>query len=276
MATTRSAGPPPLRDALAAVNDRIADAAARSGRSRDHVALIAVTKYASPDQIRQVVELGQADLGESRVQQLAQRVPQLREFLSRKKTLSGAGSKPDEQTPDAVRWHMIGQLQRNKVKQCVPHVDLIHSVDSLRLAEELHNYGAKTDTVIDVLIQVNATGGPGGPGKGGVAAPAVVHLIEQIDTMLHLRPRGLMTMAPPPEAKAGEVTDASDAAAQAEAARPVFARAADIYEDVRSSEFGGEDFNLLSMGMSDDFEVAIEEGSNVVRVGRALFGDVES
>ena len=198
MATTRSAGPPPLRDALAAVNDRIADAAARSGRSRDHVALIAVTKYASPDQIRQVVELGQADLGESRVQQLAQRVPQLREFLSRKKTLSGAGSKPDEQTPDAVRWHMIGQLQRNKVKQCVPHVDLIHSVDSLRLAEELHNYGAKTDTVIDVLIQVNATGGPGGPGKGGVAAPAVVHLIEQIDTMLHLRPRGLMTMAPFP------------------------------------------------------------------------------
>ncbi len=261
------AGVPPLRDALASIHDRIADAAARSGRTADRVALIAVTKYATPDQIRQVVELGQADLGESRVQQLAQRVPQLAEFLSRKKTLSGAGSKPDEQTPDVVRWHMVGQLQRNKVKQCVPHVDLIHSVDSLRLAEELHNYGAKTDTVIDILIQVNATGGPGGPGKGGVAAPAVVHLLEQVDTMLHVRPRGLMTMAPFP---------AEGAAPDPEAARPVFARAAEIFADCQSSEFAGDDFNLLSMGMSDDFEVAIEEGANVIRLGRALFGDVES
>ncbi len=259
MASTRKAGSAKLQDAFEQVRDRIGEAAERSGRTADRVALIAVTKYASPDQIRQAVELGQADLGESKVQQLAQRVPQLAEFLSRKKTLAGAGSKPDERTPDQVRWHMIGHLQRNKVKQCVPHVDLIHSVDSLRLAEELHNYASKNDTVVDILIQVNASGEAS---KSGVAAPAVIHLIEQIDSMMHLRPRGLMTMAP-------QCEDPEDA-------RPTFARTAEIFHDVQTAKFGGKDFNLLSMGMTEDFEVAIEEGSNVVRVGRALFGDEES
>ena len=248
-----------LEDNFRAVNDRIARAAERVGRSRQDVVMIAVSKYALPDQIRHLVELGQADFGENRVQQLAQRVPQLNEFLSRKRTLAGASARGDDQTPDKVRWHMLGQLQRNKVKQVVPHVDLIHSVDSLRLAEELHNYASRLDIVIDILVQVNVSGEAS---KSGVAAPAVVHLIESIDTMLHLRPRGLMTMAPLVE--------------DPEEARPVFARTAEIFRDVRAAGVGGEHFNALSMGMSNDFEVAIEEGANVVRIGRALFGDQEA
>ncbi|MEM6460136.1 MAG: YggS family pyridoxal phosphate-dependent enzyme [Planctomycetota bacterium] len=259
MASTRLAGSPRLRDSLRKINDRIAAAAARSGRRREDVVLVAVTKYATPDQIRHVVELGQADLGENRVQQIAQRVPQLAEFLARKKTLAGASTRDDDRTPDSVRWHMIGQLQRNKVKQVVPHVDLIHSVDSLRLAEELHNYAARQDITIDILVQVNASGEAS---KAGVAPPAVTHLIESIDTMLHLRPRGLMTMAP-------LVEDPEDA-------RPTFARTAELFRDVRDQKLGGDAFNVLSMGMSHDLEVAVEEGANVVRVGRALFGETEN
>ncbi len=259
MTSQRTVGHPQLRDAFASVNERIAAAAARAGRRREDVVLVAVTKYASPDQIRQAVELGQADLGESRVQQLAQRVPQLNEFLSRKKTLAGASAKASDATPDKVRWHMIGQLQRNKVKQVAPYVSLIHSVDSLRLAEELHNYAARLDITLDVLLQVNVSGESS---KAGIATPAVRHMVESLDTMMHLRPRGLMTMAPQSE--------------DPEAVRPIFARTRELFEDCKAAGVGGEAFTALSMGMTDDFEVAIEEGANVVRVGRALFGEAES
>ena len=258
MSSPRRAESASLDDNFRAVNDRIADAAARAGKSREDVVMIAVSKYALPDQIRHLVELGQADFGENRVQQLAQRVPQLSEFLSRKRTLAGASARGNDLTPEKVRWHMLGELQRNKVKQVVPHVDLIHSVGSLRLAEELHNYAARLDIVIDILVQVNVSGEAS---KSGISPPAVVHLIESIDTMLHLRPRGLMTMAP-------QVEDP-------EQVRPVFARTAEIFNDVKSAGVGGSHFNALSMGMSDDFEVAIEEGANVVRLGRALFGEPE-
>jgi pyridoxal phosphate enzyme (YggS family) len=250
--------PEDLEQNFADVNGRIADAAARAGRTRDDVALIAVTKYALPDQIRRLAALGQADFGESRVQQIVQRVPQLTEFLARKKTLAGASAKGKDATPDKVRWHMIGSLQRNKVKQVVPHVDLIHSVDSLRLAEELHNYASRLDIVIDILVQVNVSGEAS---KSGIAPPAVAHLIDSIDTMLHLRPRGLMTMAPQAE--------------DPEQVRPVFVRTREIFNDVKAQDVGGEHFNVLSMGMSDDYEVAIEEGANVVRIGRGLFGEQE-
>ncbi len=258
MASQGVAGPAQLKQAYEHIKSRIAEAAGRSGRSADKVVMVAVTKYATPDQIRHIVEMGHADLGESRVQQLMQRAPQLSEFLIRKRTLAAAASKVDDRTPDKVRWHMIGQLQRNKVKQVVPLVALIHSVDSLRLAEELHSYAARVDTTIDVLMQVNATGDPG---KAGVAAPAAVHVAEQIDSMVHLRLRGLMAMAPQSE--------------HPEDARPTFARTAEIYRDIVAQKIGQGHCNILSMGMSDDFEIAIEEGSNVVRIGRGLFGEHE-
>ena len=249
-----------LRDAYADVNRRIAAAAEKSGRTRDDVVLVAVTKYATPDQIRSVVELGQMDLGENRVQQLTQRVPMLQEFLDRKRQLAGAAAKTRDETPEKVRWHMIGSLQRNKVKQVAPHVELIHSVDSLRLAEELHNFAARTDAVIDVLVQVNPAHDPK---KSGVIPPAVRHLVETIDTMVHLRPRGLMTMAP--------LTD--DPAEMPDAARRAFSRTREIFEDVKNAGAGQDRFNVLSMGMSGDYEIAIEEGSNLVRVGSSLFGN---
>lgn len=257
MTTEGLIGPAQLKDSYRRVRDRIAEAAVKAGRGTDDVQMIAVTKYASPDQIRTLVELGHAELGESKVQQLAQRVAMLEEFLGRKKTLAGAAPRSSlDDLPEKVRWHMIGHLQRNKVKQVLPLVGLIHSVDSLRLAEEIHNYAARVDTVVDILIQVNATSEPT---KSGVAGPAVIHLADQIDTMMHLRLRGLMTMGPN--------TD------NPEDARPAFARTADILSDIRKDKIGGPDCNVLSMGMSGDLEVAIEEGANVLRIGRALFGE---
>ena len=258
MGSPRIVGTNQLRDAYRKVLDNIGAAAGRAGRRPGDVRLVAVTKTASPDQIRTLVEMGQADLGENRVQHLVQRVAALEEFLSRRRTLGSAATRPPADAPPQVRWHMIGQLQRNKVKQVVPLVQLVHSVDSLRLAEELHAYGARIDRTVDILIQVNISGEAS---KAGVAAPAVIHLAEQIDSMMNLRMRGLMTMAP-----------YSD---NPEDARPIFVRAYELFQEIRSAKVAGKDFNLLSMGMSGDYEVAIEEGANLVRIGRAIFGEEE-
>lgn len=261
MSIARVTTPTQLRDAYHAVQDRIANAAAKVGRRPEDVLLVAVTKYAAPDQIRTLVDMGQMDLGESRVQQLEKRVASLSEFLSRKRTLGSASTREDIDITKAathVRWHMIGHLQRNKAKQIINLVDLIHSIDSLRLAEELHNIGAKRDKPIDILLQVNASGETT---KSGVAIPAVIHLAEQIDSMVNLRLRGLMTMAPNTEDK-GLI-------------RAAFQRTAEVFAEVKKYDIGGKYFTALSMGMSSDFEIAIECGANVVRVGNAIFGDPE-
>lgn len=255
MATSTSAAGT-LKDAYRRVNDNIAAAAERSGRSRDDVLLVAVTKTASPDQIRAVVDMGQVDFAENRVQHLQQRVAQLEEFLSRKRTLGGASTRHDEGVVTDVRWHMIGHLQRNKVKTVVPAVKLIHSVDTLRLAEELQNYGAKHEQVIDILLQVNSSGETQ---KFGIHPPAVQHLLDQIDTMMFLRPRGLMTMAP-----------YSD---DVEEVRGVFRRTFELFQDIKAAGVVPPEFKILSMGMTGDYEIAIEEGANLVRIGRGLFGE---
>lgn len=255
MAVSRIEGTGKLKDTYRRIIDRVAEASVRSGRGPADVAMVAVTKDASPDIVRSIVDMGQKDLGESRVQQLGQRVAALEEYLSRKRTLGGALAHTGPTDPE-VRWHMIGHLQRNKVKKVVPHVMLIHSVDSLRVAEELQATAAGLDRVVDVLIQANVSGEAS---KQGVAPAAVGHLAEQINTMVHLRLRGIMTMAPRGESP--------------EDSRPTFARAAELFHETRTDGCGGSHFKILSMGMSDDFEVAIEEGANVVRIGRALFGD---
>ncbi len=247
-----------LKDAYRKIMDRIENAAARCGRKASEIIMIAVTKNATPDQIRTLVEMGHMDLGENRVQHLAHRVAQLEEFLSRKRTLAGAAPKSASETPAFARWHMVGHLQRNKVKQVIPLVNLIHSIDSLRLAEEIHNYASRGDRTVEILIQVNAAEEPG---KMGVAPPAVIHLAEQIDTMMHLKLRGLMTMAPYSE--------------NPEDSRSTFARTAELFGELRSEKVGGGDCNILSMGMTGDFEVAIEEGANILRIGRGLFGEIE-
>ncbi|HZL34299.1 MAG TPA: YggS family pyridoxal phosphate-dependent enzyme [Tepidisphaeraceae bacterium] len=240
----------PLAEKLAEVKDRIAVAAVKARREPSEITLVAVTKTAAPEQIREILSLGVADLGESRVQALTQRAGQINEFLQRRLV---HGEK--DALPAKVRWHLIGHLQRNKVKPVLPVVHMIHSVDSLRLAEELDAQAAKVGRKLPVLLQVN---GSEEPQKFGVAVGAAVHLGEQIDSMPNLQFSGLMTMAPleAPEAKV----------------RLAFARTRETFEELRWHKIGGTSLRHLSMGMSNDFELAIAEGSTMVRIGSLLFG----
>jgi pyridoxal phosphate enzyme (YggS family) len=172
------------------------------------------------------------------------------EFFARQQA-HGSG----EGLPAKLRWHMIGHLQRNKVKPILPLVSLIHSVDSLRLAEELDAAAAKAGRRMPVLMQVNASEEAQ---KSGVAVGAAVHLAEQIDTMPNLQIVGLMTMA---ELDATEQT-----------ARQTFARTREVFEEMKFNKIGGTSMRHLSMGMSNDFEPAIMEGATLVRIGTLLFG----
>jgi PLP dependent protein len=235
------------------VRRRIAEAAARCGRRTDDIVLVAVTKFASIDEIRELIQLGHTDFGESRVQNLVQRAAQIDEFLQRRRQL-GTGDQPA--LPAQVRWHMIGHLQRNKVRKVTDVARLIHSVDSLRLAEELQAIADKNDEPIEILVQVNTSGEKS---KFGIAPAATQHFIEQIENTMTLRVRGLMCMAPLCE--------------NPRDARPTFERCRELFDDVRSMGFMGESFNILSMGMTNDFEVAIECGANIVRIGSAIFGE---
>ena len=239
----------PLAEKLNEVRDRIAAAATKAKREPSEVTLVAVTKTAGLEQIREILSLGVIDIGENRVQQLAQRAAQINESLQRRQTFG------DVPLPEKVRWHMIGHLQRNKVKQVLPVVSLIHSIDSLRLAEEIDTAGEKSGKKTPVLLQVNASEESQ---KSGVAVGAAVHLAEQIDSMPHLQLVGLMTMAEfdAPEAKV----------------RQTFARTREIFEEMRWHKLGGGHLRHLSMGMSHDYELAIAEGATMVRIGTALFG----
>lgn len=261
-----------LKDRYTEVRERIAHAAARAGTEAERILLVAVTKFAEPDQIRELIRLGHTDFGENRVQQLVQRATIIDEWLQRHRTVPGvippapggrespaAGSEGEWQSPampGTVRWHMIGHLQRNKARKVVDVCRLIHSVDSLRLAEELQLIGMKREKPIDVLVQVNCSGERQ---KFGCAIAAAPHLVAEIETMVQLRVRGLMTMAP-----------LSD---RAEDSRGTFARCRELFDEIRESGDVPPSFNILSMGMSGDFEIAIEEGANMVRVGSAIFGE---
>lgn len=238
-----------LADNLEQVKDRIAEACAKAKREPAEVSLVAVTKHAAPEQVREIVQLGVADLGENHVQALAGRAPQINEFFQRRHQHG------DESIPARLRWHMVGHLQRNKVKQILPLASLIHSVDSLRLAEELDTQAGKLGKRQAVLLQVNASEEAQ---KHGVAVGAAVHLAEQIDTMPNLALVGLMTMGP---------LDGTPVQIQS-----AFSRTREIFEEMKWHKLGGNNLRYLSMGMSDDFELAIAEGSTMVRIGSAIFG----
>lgn len=238
-----------LKENLYRVLDQVGEAAAHTARRSDTVTTVAVTKTVSPATIRKLMDLGHRDFGENRVQQLAKRADEL-----------GASTQPAEgqEADDLPRWHMIGHLQRNKVKQVLPHIQWLHSLDSLRLAEEVNAQAAKLDLVVDVMLQVNASGEKS---KSGVAVGAATHLVEQIETLPHLRVVGLMTMAP--------LVD------DPEEVRPIFTRTRELFEEIAGEKLAGPHFKHLSMGMSQDFYVAIEEGATIVRVGSVLFEGVE-
>jgi len=221
-----------------------------------------MTTAAMPDQIRQVVEFGQADLADEDVGHLAQRVVQLEEFLGRKRFLA-RGDTGGDQTPEAVRWHMVGPVPRGSVKTVVPVTRLIHSVNTLRLADDLHTYGARHEEKlkgpIEVLLQVNSTTDEKHP---GIAAPAVRHLAEQIDTMVHLKLRGLMLKAP-------------DGEAEVEAHNAI-GRAADLYRELCNDLPADTPFNILSVVSDEHYAAAVAMGANMVCVGRPLFGDANA
>ena len=224
----------------------IAQACARAHREPEDIRLVVVTKSAEFEQIEEVIRLGFTHLGENHVQQLRKVAAQVAAFLEQ--------HADDPTLPQAVQWHMIGHLQRNKVRQILPLATLIHSVDTLRLAEEINNSAAKLNLAPRVLLQVNTSNEPQ---KYGVPIGAATHLAEQIETLPHLRLIGLMTMAP--------LTRNTDVI------RACFTRARELFLEMRGEKIVGNQFTELSMGMSSDYEIAIEEGATILRIGSAIF-----
>ena len=240
-----------LVENLKRVRERIHAACERCGRQPEGICLVAVTKTVEVDVIRSGIETGLLNLGENRVQDLVKRAGMVREYLNRRRAIE------HDHTVPQPRWHMVGHLQRNKVRMVLPWIESVHSVDSLRLAEEIGAQATNLGKTVRAMIEVNVSGEKA---KFGIAVGAVAHLIANIITMPGIEIVGLMTMAPLVE--------------DPEQARPSFARLREVLEDVRAERIGGPAFRELSMGMSNDFEVAIEEGATIVRIGRALFDGV--
>lgn len=236
-----------LRSNLASVRARIADACRRSGRQPQAVRLVAVTKYVGLDVVRALLACRQRDLGENRVQQL----------LERETALGGcAGLLDQDDAPGETRprWHMIGHLQRNKVRKLIERVRIIHAIDSERLADEIERRAGESGVRIDGLIEVNTSGEAS---KYGVAPDALDALAARLANFQHLTLRGLMTMAP--------------VVRQPEQARPFFARLRELLGGLGERGVVGAGCDQLSMGMSGDFEVAVEEGATLVRIGSLLY-----
>ncbi len=242
-----------LEHNLNQVRENIAEASLRRGRNTSDVHLVAVTKSVDAVVIRALLELGHAEMGESRVQELLQRSAMIRESIQRRIVLPGFAP---ENKPTRPIWHMIGHLQRNKVKQLLPIVKYIHSVDSLRLAEEINTAAARLgmNEKVNIFLQVNTSKEPQ---KYGMAVGAVTAMAEQVVTLPNVQVVGLMTMAPLTQ--------------DPENCRFCFARLKELFEELRGEKICGPAFQHLSMGMSQDYEVAVEEGATMVRVGSALF-----
>jgi PLP dependent protein len=226
-----------IRERLVRVREQIARAAERAGRSAEDITLIAVSKTFDSATVQQVVDAGARDLGENRVQEANSKV---------------AVVKGD------VRWHLIGHLQSNKARQAVETFDVIHTIDSSQLAERLDRIAGAMGRRPAVLVQVDLAHEPTKAGADGSELPAI---IEALDSAHHLEFRGLMTL--PPFFDSPEQT------------RPYFRRLREILEGLNRGRALEERLTELSMGMSHDFEAAIEEGATMVRVGTAIFGSRE-
>ena len=225
-----------ISERFAEVIGRRDEAALRSGRKPEDITLIAVTKTHGADEINQVIDAGAADIGENRVQELLEKYDRVKD----------------------VRWHLIGHLQTNKVKSVIGKVVMIHSVDSLRLAREIDKRSEAAGIVTDILIEINSAMEES---KSGIDPGDLKSLAEEITAeCAHVRIKGLMCIPP--------------IAADPEDSRPYFKEAAAMFRDMKTWDLPRERFDPreLSMGMSGDFEVAIEEGATIVRVGSLIFG----
>lgn len=223
-----------IKDALEAVQKRMQDAMAQAGR-HDAVTLIAVTKNHPVTAVETVAQLGVRTVGENRVQE------------AKEKILTYKGPELD--------WHLIGHLQVNKVRQAVPLFSLIHSVDSKKLLDEINKVAIKCDKIQDILLQVNVAREES---KSGLTVEDFPEVRDYAKTLPNVRVKGLMCMAPFFE--------------NPEEARPIFREAHALYEDMKS-QFPEGQISYLSMGMTHDFEVALGEGANMIRVGTAIFGN---
>lgn len=237
-----------IADNLAIVEERIAKAAWKSGRSPEAIQLVVVTKDASVADIEAVLEAGATVIAENRIQEATQKFKQVNSLI--RKVTDAAKSTQD------FEWHLIGHLQRNKVKPALQMFSLIHSVDSLRLFSEISKRTVAEETTTDVLIQVNTTGEEN---KYGLNLDVVSGMIEESAIYPNVQVCGLMTI--------GKLTsDPEDNRSAFESLRALAGK-------IEGRKLPNVDMNFLSMGMTNDFEVAIEEGANLVRIGRAIFGE---
>jgi pyridoxal phosphate enzyme (YggS family) len=225
----------PLEARLADVRERIARAAGRAGRSPSSVRLVAVSKTFSADLVRTAAACGQVDFGENKVQE--------------------AIAKMDQTADLPLRWHLVGHLQSNKARKAGCHFDVVHSVDSIEVAGRLDQAAADADRSIDLLVQVDLAGEAT---KHGVPVEAVLPLCDRIRGLRAARLAGLMLLPP--------------AVDTPEQARPYFRRLRALRDDLVAKGVDARLLGELSMGMSHDFEIAIEEGATMVRVGTAIFG----
>ena len=217
------------------VRENIEKACKKAGRSVDEVTLIAVSKTKPYTDIEEALKSGTLDYGENKVQEMCEKY---------------------EILPKNIRWHMIGHLQRNKVKYLVGKTELIHSVDSIRLAEQIEKEYAKKGETANILIEVNMAQEES---KFGITSQETEELIRKISTFEHIRIKGLMTIAP--------YTD------NPETNRVYFRQMKKLMVDIRDKNIDNVSMDVLSMGMTGDYQVAIEEGSTMVRVGTGIFGE---
>lgn len=223
-----------LAQNFAEVENNINKACQRAGRNRDEVTLIAVSKTKPVEMLQEAYDLGSRVFGENKVQEIMDKYDAL---------------------PKDISWHMIGHLQRNKIKYIIDKVDLIHSVDSVRLAEAIEKEAAKRDVIANILLEVNVAKEDT---KFGLMPEEVEDVIEEISKFSHIRVKGLMTIAPFVE--------------NPEENRGYFKRLRKLSVDIESKKVDNVTMSILSMGMTNDYEIAIEEGATMVRVGTGLFG----
>ena len=220
---------------LEELHKEIGTAAGKAGRNPEEIKLVAVTKTVELERIKEALEAGVTAVGENRVQEARSKY----EYL-----------------PKDIEWHLIGSLQTNKVKQAVSMFDLIHSVDRMSLAEEISKQSLKMDKIMDILIQINISGEES---KHGADLAEAEELVRYAAALPGIKVKGLMTIAP-------FVDDPEET-------RPVFRGLKRVQEELRAKDIPGVELDYLSMGMTNDFMVAIEEGANIIRVGSGIFGE---
>ena len=224
-----------LKENLEEVEEKIAKACERAGRAREEVTLIAVSKTKPVEMLQEIYDEGIRDFGENKVQELTEKY---------------------EVMPKDMKWHMIGHLQRNKVKYIVDKVALIHSVDSLRLAETIENEAAKHNVTVPILIEVNVAQEES---KFGLKTEEVLSLVESVAALPHINIKGLMTIAPYVE--------------DPEENRGIFRQLKKLSVDIAAKNINNVNMSVLSMGMTGDYQVAVQEGATMVRVGTGIFGE---